>query len=287
MRKPTKSTNDQIGPGVVREPRRHPLGGHRRDSVAGDRRISQEFQREHAGQGQADDTAHHPDDDLIAHDVAKPPLPVFQRGRRDGEDHSDVRERDRPAADRTGNRADLGPHSPALVASVIREQGVGQSARPRDRGECRQQGPVDVRKAAMPPPETQPARLAQNPDWKPRHEPFRSTARGRLPDVRRHAFPRLRVMLTRVGCQVWSERIVPSTLNLSLVTGSTDSTRKPPRRASMRRPVRETRESGLEPFFVRERGSRLKPSRRLAMANDERRDDGPAILECPLHRVLR
>ena len=39
-------------------------------------------------------------------------------------------------------------------------------------------------------------------------------------------------MLTRLGCQVWSERIVPSTLTLFPVAGSTDSTKKPPRRAS-------------------------------------------------------
>ena len=50
--------------------------------------------------------------------------------------------------------------------------------------------------------------------------------------------------------------------------------------------LRESRESSLETLFVGELGSRLKPPGRSAVANDERRDDGLALFECPLHRVL-
>ena len=76
--------------GKVRETQRHPLGGHRRDPVLGDRSVSEEFQRHHTWQGKTDDAAQHPDGDLIADNVAEPTLPVLERRRCDGEDHSDV-----------------------------------------------------------------------------------------------------------------------------------------------------------------------------------------------------
>ena len=95
-----------------------------------------------------------------------------------GEDHADVRELDRPPADGAGDRADPGPHAPALVAGVVREQGVGQSARPGDRRERRQQGPVDVGEAAMPPPVPQQADSLEALIGDPRTDRARRIGRG-------------------------------------------------------------------------------------------------------------